>query len=67
MHCQVQVTESSWSFAFDHNADQATQTRERLLRQLEDPATILAGGHFAGHVFGRVLPPRAGRVWASGR
>jgi glyoxylase-like metal-dependent hydrolase (beta-lactamase superfamily II) len=67
MHCQVQVTESSWSFLFDHDAQQATQTRERLLAQLEDPATILAGGHFAGHVFGRVLPPVARRVWASGR
>jgi glyoxylase-like metal-dependent hydrolase (beta-lactamase superfamily II) len=67
MHCQVQVTEPEWSFLFDHDAEQATQTRELLLRQLEDPATILAGGHFAGHVFGRVLPPTARRVWASGR
>jgi glyoxylase-like metal-dependent hydrolase (beta-lactamase superfamily II) len=67
MHCQVQVTESDWSFLFDHDAQQARRTRERLLEQLEDPATIVAGGHFAGHVFGRVLPPRSRRDWAGGR
>lgn len=67
MHCQVQVTESAWSFLFDHDAQQATRTREHLLEQLEDSATILAGGHFAGHVFGRVLPPVARRAWASRR
>jgi glyoxylase-like metal-dependent hydrolase (beta-lactamase superfamily II) len=67
MHCQVQVTESSWSFLFDHDADQAVRTREQLLEELEDPGTVVAGGHFAGHVFGRVLPPVSRRAWASGR
>jgi glyoxylase-like metal-dependent hydrolase (beta-lactamase superfamily II) len=67
MHCQVQVTESSWSFLFDHDAEQGVRTREQLLKELEDPAVVLAGGHFAGHVFGRVLPPVARRAWASGR
>jgi glyoxylase-like metal-dependent hydrolase (beta-lactamase superfamily II) len=67
MHCQVQVTESHWSFLFDHDAQQATRTREHLLDQLEDPDTTIAGGHFAGNVFGRVLPPTARRAWASRR
>jgi glyoxylase-like metal-dependent hydrolase (beta-lactamase superfamily II) len=66
MHCQVQVTESSWSFLFDHDAEQGVRTREQLLEELEDPAVVLAGGHFAGHVFGRVLPPVARRAWACG-
>jgi hypothetical protein len=37
-----------------------------LLKELEDEHTILAGGHFAGNVFGRVLPATARRAWFSG-
>jgi hypothetical protein len=43
------------------------RTREQLLKELEDPGTILAGGHFAGEVFGRVLPASARRTWKSRR
>ncbi|WP_131736119.1 MBL fold metallo-hydrolase [Actinomadura roseirufa] len=67
MHCQVQVAESEWGFVFDVDAEQAGETRERLLRELESGETILAAGHFTGHVFGRVLPPVARRAWAGGR
>lgn len=66
MHCQVQVTESRWSFAFDVDPDQGVATREQLLKELEDDRTILAGGHFAGQVFGRVLAPALLRAWAGG-
>lgn len=65
MHCQVQAVESQWSFAFDVDPELGITTRERLLAQLEDPDTILAGGHFAGNVFGRVLPPELRRAWRS--
>lgn len=67
MHCQVQVVESGWPFVFDVDADQALRTRERLLKELEDPDTLLAGGHFADNVFGRVLPPASRRAWADSR
>lgn len=67
MHCQVQVTESRWAFRFDVDPDLATATRERVLKEAEDGRTLVAGGHFAGHVFGRVLPPQARRVWRDGR
>ncbi|MFI5897017.1 hypothetical protein ACIA5D_43680 [Actinoplanes sp. NPDC051513] len=66
MHCQVQVTESHWTFAFDVDPAQGATTREQLLKDLEDDHTILAGGNFAGNVFCRVLPPVARRTWASG-
>ncbi|ONI90112.1 MBL fold metallo-hydrolase [Actinosynnema sp. ALI-1.44] len=66
MHCQVQVAESHWSFAFDVDAEAGVDTRERLLDDVADGRTILAGGHFAGQVFGRVLPPVSRRVWAGG-
>ncbi|MFD0348571.1 hypothetical protein ACFQ0M_26015 [Kitasatospora aburaviensis] len=65
MHCQVQVAESHWAFVFDVDPEQGVRTREQLLKDLEDGNTLLAGGHFAGNVFGRVLPPAAVRVWSS--
>ncbi|WP_142105159.1 hypothetical protein [Pseudonocardia cypriaca] len=61
----MQVVESTWSFLFDADAAQAFRTREQLLKELEDPGTVLAGGHFAGNVFGRVLPPASRPAWAS--
>lgn len=67
MHCQVQVAESGWSFRFDVDPEQGVDTRERLLKEAEDERTVLAGGHFADHVFGRVTPPLARRVWRDGR
>ncbi|MGW3040166.1 MBL fold metallo-hydrolase [Kitasatospora sp. NPDC001159] len=65
MHSQVQVVESHWSCAFDHDPVAATATRERLLGELESPHTVLAGGHFTGNVFGRVRPATARRAWAA--
>lgn len=67
MHCPVQVTESAWAFVFDVDPEQGVRTREHLLKELEDDQTLVAGGHFAGHVFGRVRPPVARRVWSSAR
>ncbi|ABW12289.1 beta-lactamase domain protein [Parafrankia sp. EAN1pec] len=66
MHCQVQVMESHWSFAFDVDPERGVATREQLLKELENENTVLAGGHFASTVFGRVLPRAAKRAWASG-
>lgn len=54
MHCQVQVAESRWSFVFDVDPDEGVRTRQDLLADFGDDNTIVAGGHFAGHVFGRV-------------
>lgn len=67
MHCQVQVEQSGWAFRFDVDPGQGVATRERVLKELEDGRTVLAGGHFAGHVFGQVLPPASRRVWRDGR
>ncbi|HEY0812564.1 MAG TPA: MBL fold metallo-hydrolase [Pseudonocardia sp.] len=67
MHCQVQVEQSAWSFRFDVDGAQGVRTREQLLKELEDPHTILAGGHFAGEVFGRVLPATLRRSWKARR
>lgn len=66
MHTQVQVDQSDWSFVFDADPRLGVATRERILHDVADDHTILAGGHFAGHVFGRVRPLAPRRAWASG-
>ena len=66
MHTQAQVVETHWTCAFDHDPAAATATRERILKELEDPATELADGHFSCSVFGHVLPAAARRAWEQG-
>ncbi|MFH8387702.1 hypothetical protein ACH4E7_43645 [Kitasatospora sp. NPDC018058] len=66
MHTQVQVTETHWTCAFDHDPATATATRERVLKELENPDTVLADGHFSGSVFGHVLPATTRRARAQG-
>lgn len=67
MHSQVQVVESEWTCAFDDDAEQAVRTRAGLLGSLDSANTIVAGGHFAGSVFGRVQPHSPRRAWRSAR
>lgn len=41
----------------------ARRTRDRVMRELEDPSTVSADGHFADAVFGRVMPAQGKRQW----
>lgn len=63
MHCPVQFDEADWSVVFDVDKELARRTRDRLMRELEDPSTISADGHFADVVFGRVMPAQGKRQW----
>jgi glyoxylase-like metal-dependent hydrolase (beta-lactamase superfamily II) len=63
MHCPVQFDEADWSVVFDVDKELARRTRERLMRELEDPSTISADGHFPDVVFGRVMPAQGRRYW----
>jgi glyoxylase-like metal-dependent hydrolase (beta-lactamase superfamily II) len=63
MHCPVQFDEADWSVVFDVDPDLARRTRERLMRELEDPSTVSADGHFADVVFGRVISAQGRRQW----
>jgi glyoxylase-like metal-dependent hydrolase (beta-lactamase superfamily II) len=65
MHTQAQVSETSWNFLFDADAGQGTTTRIALLERYQDERTIIAGGHFAGTVFGRFLPATRHHRWAA--
>jgi glyoxylase-like metal-dependent hydrolase (beta-lactamase superfamily II) len=64
MHTQAQVSETNWNFLFDVDAEEGTSSRNALLRQYHDENTIIAGGHFAGSVFGRFLPATRHHRWA---
>jgi glyoxylase-like metal-dependent hydrolase (beta-lactamase superfamily II) len=67
MHTQAQVSETGWHFLFDVDAEQGTRTRRALLERYHDEHTIIAGGHFAGTVFGRFLPATRHHHWATAR
>ncbi|QFZ20793.1 MBL fold metallo-hydrolase [Saccharothrix syringae] len=66
VHTQAQVGEPHWNFLFDVDPDQSTRTRLALLDRYDDERTLIAGGHFAGEVFGRFLAPRRQHRWAAG-
>jgi glyoxylase-like metal-dependent hydrolase (beta-lactamase superfamily II) len=65
MHTQAQVSETHWNFRFDVDAEAGTRTRIRLLDDYQDERTTIAGGHFAGNVFGHFLPARLQHRWAA--
>jgi hypothetical protein len=46
MHCPVLFDEADGSVVLDVDKELAKRTRERLMRELEEPATISADGHF---------------------
>jgi glyoxylase-like metal-dependent hydrolase (beta-lactamase superfamily II) len=65
IHCPLQLDEAELSIVFDVDPNLARQTRERIAAELEgSPQTIAADGHFAGSVFGRVVPA-TGKRWVS--
>jgi glyoxylase-like metal-dependent hydrolase (beta-lactamase superfamily II) len=63
MHCPVQFDEADWSVVFDVDKGLARRTRDRLMRELEDPSTVSADGHFSDAVFGRVMLAQGRRQW----
>jgi glyoxylase-like metal-dependent hydrolase (beta-lactamase superfamily II) len=65
MHTQAQVSETHWNFLLDVDAGAGTNTRRTVLDEYQDERTTIAGGHFAGTVFGRFLPPRRQYRWAA--
>jgi glyoxylase-like metal-dependent hydrolase (beta-lactamase superfamily II) len=55
VHCAVQLLEPEWSTMFDVDPAMAAQTRARLVRELEGEGVEVAGGHFPGLSFGRLV------------
>jgi glyoxylase-like metal-dependent hydrolase (beta-lactamase superfamily II) len=65
VHCPVQLVEDEWNTAFDVDPVLARRTRTRLVREFEgDPCVQMAGAHFPGMRFGRLLLTGGRRHWA---
>ncbi|MGB1250073.1 MAG: MBL fold metallo-hydrolase [Candidatus Promineifilaceae bacterium] len=64
LHNEAQFYEADWSVAFDIDPAAAKVTREALYPQLNRPNVIVADGHFADAVFGRVTNENGKWVWS---
>ena len=65
MHTQAQVSDPDWNFRFDVDPDRSRSTRREVLRRFAGGNDIIAGGHFAGSVFGRIGTPAMIHRWAT--
>lgn len=63
IHCPIQLSEMDWSCAFDVDPVAARLSRERMMRELEDPSTVGASHHFAEFSFGRIMRGEAAPSW----
>ena len=60
-HGPAQVTETSWKFSFDMDADQGAATRAAIIQRAESEDAIMAICHHGG--FGRVVRSEGRRYW----
>ncbi|SFW88389.1 MBL fold metallo-hydrolase [Amycolatopsis australiensis] len=54
LHSTAQITHPDRAFRSNHDAADANRTRDRVLSLADGTATVLAAGHFAPTVFGRI-------------
>jgi glyoxylase-like metal-dependent hydrolase (beta-lactamase superfamily II) len=62
----AQVTESGWSPLFDGDFELATDTRRKLLDQVETDGTTVVSCHFPAPGFGKVVRQEGKRYWQVG-
>jgi glyoxylase-like metal-dependent hydrolase (beta-lactamase superfamily II) len=63
VHCPFELTEPDWEAVFDLDPALAKRTREALARELENTDVRMAGAHFEGMRFGRLLSGVGQRQW----
>lgn len=63
VHCPVQLLDDEWGALFDVDPVLARQTRTALARELEDGDALMAGAHFPGLQFGRLIKGEGRRRW----
>jgi hypothetical protein len=59
----VQLVEDEWGALFDFDPALAKRTRNALARELEGEDVAIAGAHFPGMQFGRLLRGEGKRRW----
>ena len=62
-HNVIGIDHPEWIDVLDENANQAAQTRQRMLQELAHPATMASGIHLWPSAFGRLVPGANG-AWA---
>jgi len=63
VHCPVELIDDEWGSLGDVDPALARRTKEQLARELEGSATPVAGAHFPGMRFGRLLAATGTRRW----
>ena len=63
VHCPVQLLDEEWAGLFDVDPVLARATRTALAREMEGDPTLLAGAHFPGMQFGRLIAGAGRRQW----
>ena len=62
----AQVTEEEWNCHFDHDWAMATETRKKLLDEVEEAETPLISCHFPAPGVGRIVRRGGRRYWQPG-
>jgi glyoxylase-like metal-dependent hydrolase (beta-lactamase superfamily II) len=62
-HHPAQMVETGWAPVFDMNPLLASQSREALMRKIENERLVVAAGHFAHPGFGRLVQVDGRRSW----
>ena len=63
VHCPVELEEDEWEAIVDVDPALGARTREALARELEGTGVPVAGAHFPGMRFGRLLSGSGQRRW----
>lgn len=66
LHCPAQLTNSEWEFFWDVDKALARRTREAMLREADDPRTVLLPAHFPGMQAGRLVAGEGAKRWVLG-
>lgn len=61
VHCPIEISAPEIEFLYDVDPALARRTKDRIVRELEAPGTIAAGGHFPELIFGRLVSDTAPR------
>ena len=62
-HNPKQVHETGWKVSADCDHDQARETRESVMKMIEEEGLKMAAGHFPAPGFGRVVRLEGKRFW----
>ena len=63
LHSAVQISERTWTTAFDADTEAASRSRAAAYAEMDIPNTIVAAGHFSRSVFGKVSVVQGQQVW----